>query len=109
MELGTAIGLLCVILGTFAFEGMVYGDALTEESFGTFGETTSVDCESGGTFGCVIDFITQVFQGIIGGIAFLFNLLSFNIPDAPIWIRFVLVGVLDGGLVLLIVSILRGN
>lgn len=108
MELGTAIGLLAVIVATFAFEGLVYGDALAEASFGAFGDSEATTC-SDNNFGCIVDFIVSVFQGIYGGIAFLFNLLAFNIPDAPTWVRFVLVGVLDGGLVLLIVSILRGN
>lgn len=108
MELGTAIGLLFVIMATFAFEGLVFGEELAEESFGEIEESTPGAC-SDNNFGCIIDFISDLFSSIVGAVAFLFNLLTFNIPDAPWWIRLVLVGVVDGGAVLLIVSILRGN
>lgn len=110
MELGTAIALLFVIISTFAFEGIAYGNVLVEESFPTITDPGTPSC-TGFLDGvaCALDWIVAVFQAIFGALTFIFNLLTFNIPDAPIPLRIVLSTVFDGGLVLLLVSIFRGN
>ena len=109
MELGTAIGLLFVIVSTFAFEGIVYGNALVEESFALTAPAAPSCTGFLDGVACALGWIVQVFQAIAGALVFLFNLLTFNIPDAPIPVRIVLAAVFDGGLLLLIVSIFRGN
>lgn len=102
--------LLFVIIGSLVFEGLVYGAEIAEETFAEFAEPEDRDC-SGFLDGvaCVFGFVIDVFQAIFAAVVFLFRLITFDVPDAPWWIRVPIATVLGGGLILVVVQIFRGN
>lgn len=112
------ISLLLIATLVIGFEAIVYGSDLVQNSI-----VTGVDyqtCTAGSGFGAEIGwiacnvanfftFIINVFLVVFSVIRFFFNALTFNVPDAPFYIR-VLVGTFFiGGIGWAIASLLRGT
>lgn len=94
---------LAIVLSTMVFMTLLFGEEIAEKSFPTFEQPSS-----GGFFGA-LDAILAILQGIWGVIVFFFNLLTFNIPGAPWYVRVVAGGLLGGGLLWSIAELFRGT
>jgi hypothetical protein len=99
----TAITILAIILVTLTFEGLLFGAEIAEQSFPSFDEPTST-----GFFG-VLDALLAIVKAIWGAVVFFFNLLTFNLPGAPWYVRLPVGGLMFGGLVWSIASLVRGG
>lgn len=99
----TALSLLVVIILTLTFEGLLFGEELAERSFPSFEEPSS----SG--FFAVLEALLSIVKVIWGTVVFLFNLITFNVPGAPWWVRLPAAGVLGGGLIWSIAILIRGG
>lgn len=99
----TAMTVLSVVILTLTFEGLLFGEALAQQSFPTFTEPSS-----GGFFG-VLDALLAIVQAVWGAVLFFFNLVTFNVPGAPWWIRLPVGGLLGGGLVWSVATLVRGG
>lgn len=99
----TALSVLAVILLTLTFEGLLFGEQIAERSFDGFSEP-----RSGGLLGG-LDAILAVVQGVWGVVVFFANLITFNVPGAPWYVRLPVAGILGGGLVWSIAVLFRGG
>lgn len=109
------IGIIAIIITTLTFTGLLYGNELAANSFPALLDTDYGTCTSSGldAIGCYIGktvaFVLNIFIVIYGGAVFLFNLISFNIPGTPWYVRTIIGSVLGGGILWSVVSLLRGN
>lgn len=94
---------LSVIVLTLVFEGLLFGEELAEASFPSFEQP------EGGGFFDVLDAVLAIVQAIWGTVVFVFNLVSFNVPGAPWFVRAPIGFILGGGLVWSIATLVRGN
>lgn len=101
--MSTAVKVLAIVMITITFEGLLFGSEIAARSFPSFDQPTS-----GGFFGA-LDAILAVLQAVWGAIVFFFNLLTFNIPGAPWWIRIPIGSILGGGFVWSIAALIRGG
>lgn len=85
-------------------EALIFGEELAQRSFPSFEEPTSTTA-----FGGFIEGVVGTVQLIWGGVVFFFNLITFNIPDAPWSIRLALSSILGGSLIWSIATLIRGN
>lgn len=90
--------LLAVLSCSLAFEGLVYGQAIAEASFPTLSAPTNP-----------LEVLFGVIGIVFGGIVFFLNLLTFNVPDAPTWVRVPFATIFGGGLFFLILGLIRGS
>lgn len=90
---------LFVIVVFLVFEGVAFGDQIAEESFANYEPD-----DFGGW-----DILGDIVSFIVGAATFLFNLLTFNIGDAPWWIRVPVSFVINGGLFWSVLTLIRGN
>lgn len=108
------IPFLFIIVGTLTFTALIYGNELAAQSYPEMRDVNFSECDGGAleTMACLFKnvFLTigNAFAFIFGSIAFLWNLVSFNIPGAPTFIRFFLGSTLGFGLVWSIVVLTRG-
>lgn len=103
--------ILIIIIGTLAFEGLLFGDELAANSFPNFSAFDS-SCSGDGFFDgifCAISKVIDFFGVILGCIAFFFNLITFNIPGAPLIVRFVVGPILGTGIFWSVATLFRGN
>ena len=122
------ISALAIVFLTLAFEGLVFGTDLAEQSFPEFQPVEYDDCvfepgggipilsdvgEATGYIGCILantfTVLVNVVLAVFGTIAFLFNLLTFNVPGAPDYIRFPVGGIIVATILISSVMIFRGN
>lgn len=109
------IPVLAIVLLTLAFEGLLFGNQLAGASFPASSTVDFGGCSGSGLdyIGCVIgntfSFIINVFKIIFGVVAFFFNLVSFNVPGAPWFVRLFLGGVMGGALLWSIAGLFRGD
>lgn len=101
--MSTAIKVLGIVLVTVAFEGLIFGAEIAERSFPAFDQP-----QSGGFF-AVLDALLAIVQTIWGAVVFFFNLLTFNIPGAPFWVRVPVGGLIGGGFVWSVATLVRGG
>lgn len=105
--------ILAVIVCTLVFEGLVFGDTLAEKSFPEFEEVEETCAEGGdGFFAGIECFVAKVvfFLRVIGGVvAFFFNLITFNVPGAPWFIRAVIGTFMTAGIGWSVATFFRGN
>lgn len=99
----TAMSVLAIIVLTLTFEGVLFAEEIAERSFPSFEEPTS-----GGFFG-LLDALLAVVQTVWGVVVFFFNLITFNVPGAPGWVRVPVSAMLGGGLVWSIAVLVRGG
>lgn len=101
---------MVVILATLSFEGLVFGGELAEQSFPKFEQPNEGDC-SGFLDGvaCFFGWIVEVAKLIFGTVVFLFNLVTFNVPGTPLFIKVVLSGGIIGSIVWCVATLIRGN
>lgn len=97
------VALLAVILLTLTFEGLLFGEEIAERAFPSFEQPTS-----GGFFGA-LEAILAIVQAVWGGVVFFFELITFDIPGVPWYIRVPVGGILSGGLIYSIILIIRGG
>lgn len=119
---------LAIIVLTLAFEGLVYGAGIAQSSFPESTQVSFGGCsfepgggipflsdvgEAVGYIGCLLgnafNLVVNVFKVILGTVIFLYNLISFNIPGAPGFVRLIMGSLLGGGILLTVVAIFRGN
>ena len=100
---GMPIKILAVIIMTLTFEGLLFGEQIAERSFPTLDEPTTTG------FWGALDALIAVVRAIWGAVVFFFNLLTFNVPGAPWWIRLPVGSVLGGGLLYSVTVIVRGG
>lgn len=93
------VPVLAVIIIVLVFEAMIGGEELVQESFPDFDE---------GSFGG-IDILGDIITGIFGTVAYIFNLITFNVGGAPWFIRVPVGTVLGGALIWSITTLIRGN
>lgn len=94
---------LAIVLLTVTFEGMIFGQELAERSFPTYEEP-----QSSGFFG-VLDALLAIVKVIWGAVVFFFNLITFNVPGAPWWVRLPVGGLIGGGFVWSVATLIRGG
>lgn len=97
------VKVLVVAVIVLAFEAMLFGAQLAEQSFPEFEQP-----DSGGFFG-VIEGLLAVVDVIWGVVVFIFNLITFNVGGAPWWIRLPVGTVFGGSIVWSIATLIRGN
>lgn len=107
---------LIIVVGVLVFQALLFGGELAEKSFPTIKneEGTTEDCDSVfGDFGCgvrnVLQSIWNFFRVIGGVIAFFFNLVTFNVPGAPWFVRLVVGSFIGSALVWSVAGLFRGN
>lgn len=106
------VAVLSVILCTLAFEGLLFGTELAEKSFPSFDAPAERNCGALQFLCDTADAVAAAFaviQGIWGVFVFFFNLLTFNIPGAPWFVRLVAGGALGGGIIWSLAGLFRGN
>jgi hypothetical protein len=107
---------LAIVGLTLAFMGLLFGQSLAESSYPAFKSVDFGACSGNALdeiacwIGNVGAIVFNFFAFIYGTIVFFIALLTFNVPGAPTWIRF-LVGTMIGGTVLwaLATTLLRGS
>jgi hypothetical protein len=95
--------ILIIIIMTLTFQGLLFGQEIAERTFTGFQEPTG-----GGFFGA-LEALLAVVQAVWGAILFFLNLLFFNVPGAPWWIRLPIGTALTGGLIWSIATLVRGG
>lgn len=95
--------ILAIIALTLVFEGLLFGSEIEDFQLPQFEEP-----KSGGFF-AVLDALLSIVQVIWGVVLFFFNLVTFNVPGAPWYIRVPVGTMLTGGLVWSIATLIRGN
>lgn len=86
------IAAILIIAMTLAFEGLLFGSTIAEQSYPALIPASFSTC-GGGIDGiaCYIGtfflFVANLFIGIFGTAVFIFNLISFNVPGAPWFVR----------------------
>lgn len=108
--------IILVVALTLVFEGLLFGSSIANTSFPA---ASSVDFGSCGNvggldlIGCVIsnafNAVVNVFKVIIGAVVFFFNLVSFNVPGAPWFVRMVVGCAIGGSIIWAIAGMFRGN
>lgn len=105
------IAVLIIVLATLTFEAILFGGPLVEGAAPKFSEEAAErDC--GGFFGaakCAAESVFNILGMIWGVIVFFFNLVTFNVPGAPLYVRVVLGGAISGALIWSLASLIRGN
>lgn len=97
------VAVLAIILLVIGGEALLFGGDIAARSFPTFEEPTQ-----SGLLGA-IEGIVQIVSVIWGVVVFFFNLITFNVPDAPFFIRVPVGGILGSALIWSIASLIRGN
>lgn len=97
------VPILAIIILTLTFEGLLFGSEIADRSFPSYEEP-----QSGGFWGA-LDAVVAVVQVIWGAVVFFFNLITFNVPGAPWYIRVPIGAMLGGGLVWSLATLIRGN
>lgn len=120
------ITVMVIIAATLAFTAIIFGDTMAANSFPALGNTDFSDChartggflgfitgDSLGYIGCIIgkmfNFVMNIFKVIFGTIVFIVNLISFNIPGAPWYVRAVIGTGFGGTLLWSMATLMRGN
>lgn len=98
------VPVLAVIILTISFQALLFGDELAERSFPSFEEPE----ETGGFFGA-FDVIAAILKTIWGVVVFFTNLLTFNVPGAPTFIRVIVGSIMGGGLIWSIATLIKGT
>ena len=93
--------ILFIILTVLAFEGLLFGAEIAERTFPQFNQP------QGGGFWSNLDSIVALVEAVWGAVLFFLNLISFNVPGAPFWIRLPIGGLLGGGLVWSIANLIK--
>lgn len=93
MGTSPVVGIVIVVL-TLTFQGLLFGADIAEKSFPDLirPEHQTQDCDGFfDGFVCafenVIAFIANIFIVLFGAIIFLFNMITFNVPGAPWFVR----------------------
>ena len=98
MTLASPVPVLVALTVVLVFEGLLFGATLVESSFPEFEQPDGI-----------LDALIGIVQAIWGVVVFIFNLITFNIPGAPFWVR-VPVGIAIGGsLMWSIATLIRGG
>jgi hypothetical protein len=105
--------IIAIITATLVFQALIFGEEYAEQSFPNYEEFTSA-CDDGddGFFSgiyCIFQQVGYFFRVIVGVVLFLFNLISFNVPGAPWFIRVIVSGILGGGIFWATATLFRGN
>lgn len=103
MALANPVPILAIITIVLTFEGLLFGEELAQYSFPEFNEP-----ESGGFFG-ILDALLAIVQAVWGAVVFFLNLLTFNVPGAPWYVRLPIGAILSGGLIWSIAVLIRGG
>lgn len=110
------LGLLLVIALTLGFEGLLLGSSIVSESFPAASTVDFGSCSNAGgldKIACVIEnawnFVVNVVKVIFGVVALIFNLVSFNVPGAPWFVRLPIGACFGFGLLWSIASLFRGG
>lgn len=106
---------LLIVTLTFGFETALFGidlitdsfPQLTSPQFGSCGGggLDKIACVIGGIFNAIIDF----FKIIVGVIVLIGNVISFNVPGAPVIVRIPIAVVLISSSAWSIATLIRGN
>lgn len=104
------IPVLLIIVGTLVFQGMLFGSELAEKSFPTLEKPEAGDCEGLiDGFVCGVNYVVDFFRVLFGVIAFFFNLITFNVPGAPWFVRAFLGAAMGCAILWSVVTLFRGN
>lgn len=105
------IALLFVLAVGFVFQAAMVGDEINEISFEIDSPTNQSD--EGGFLESftpdAINMLTAIVGTIWGFVKTFFNFLTFNVPGAPGWIRFIVAMTINGSLAWSIVALIRGG
>lgn len=96
---------LLVMTVVLVLQGAIFGAQLAEESFPEFEQPDS----GGGFFGGALDILGAIISAIWGVVTFVFNLVTFNVPGAPWFIRVPVATYFGGTIVWTIASLVRGG
>lgn len=121
------IPVLMIIVATLAFEGLLFGTDLAAASFPTiespsfdiqdcqdgtipfFSQLDDIACVIGSAFLFAAKFLQAIFLTLFGVVVFLFNLISFNVPGAPWYVRLVVGSAFGGAIMWAVAGLFRGN
>lgn len=106
-----------VVVGlTMTLVGLMFGVNIAESSYPDFRAVNFGACSGNALdlIGCwlanVGALVYNFFAFIIGTVAFMFNIMTFNIPGAPAWVRAMMTLLLGGPLLWLIgTKLFRGS
>lgn len=96
---------LLVMVVVLVFQAVLFGAEYAEASFPEFDEPDT----GGGFFGGALDILGAIINTIWGVVVFVFNLVTFNVPDAPFWIRAPIATYFGGTIIWSIASLVRGG
>lgn len=109
------VGVLLVVVATLGFEGLLFGSQIADQSFPQLLPMAFSSCTGSGLgligcwIGSALAFVANVFLTIFGAAVFLFNLISFNVPGAPWFVRALVGTGIGGALIWSIASLFRGG
>lgn len=106
---------IIIVLLTLTFEGLYYGSDLATQSYPAPSNIQTGSCGGGGldriacVIGGVFEFIVNVVKIIFGTVAFVFNLITFNVPGAPLFVRIPIGGMITLAILWSVASLVRGS
>lgn len=104
------IPVLLIVVATLTFQAMLFGSELAEKSFPTLEEPEAGDCDGFlDGFACGVDYVVNFISVVFGVVAFFFNLVTFNVPGAPWFVRLLVGGAIGGSIVWSVATLFRGN
>lgn len=105
------IALLFIIAVSFAFQMAFLGDEINEIEFEI--DNPQNQTEDEGFFSDwtpdSLDALAAIIGTIWGFVKTFFNFLTFNVPGAPTWVRFIVGMTINGSLAWSLVALLRGT
>lgn len=129
--MSAATTILGIVILTVAFQGLFYGSSLVQSSYPPlrsvdFGSCSDQQSWASGvpiigaisdgtkTIACWVGnfflIIGNVFVFLYGTVVFIINVMTFNVPGAPTFIRFLIGGILGGSLLFVVAtSLIRGS
>jgi hypothetical protein len=114
--MSSIITALSIVGLTAVFMGLFLGQSLAEQSYPPFFNVNFGSCAGNplSVIGCWVSnvgaLIINLFIFLYGTVVFFINILTFNVPGAPSWIR-TIIGTLMGGTVLwsIATALFRGS
>lgn len=93
---------MAALIAILTFESLLFGVEIAERTAPVFAEPDS------GGFWSFLDPIISLIQGIFTMVVFMFNLITFNVPGADAWARFLVGGIQVSALGYGIAGLIRG-
>lgn len=105
--------IIAIITATLIFQALIFGEEYADKSFPEYEEITAACTDNDDSFfsgfACVVQQIGYFFRVVGGVVLFLLNLVSFNVPGAPWFIRVIVGGLMGTGIFWSAATLFRGN